>query len=496
MIDVLRESRNAHGGFIHAPERLKSAVPSTRTRQAMRGLSYWGKRMSEYEEFLAKKAQDGMMEGFMPNFMPDYLFDFQRALVDWGLRKGKSAMFVDTGMGKTPMQLVWAENVVRHTNKPVLVLTPLAVASQTIRESEKFGIEATREVGKHIVVVNYERLHHYDTLDYGGVVCDESSAIKCFEGAHRKEITEFMRQVPYRLLCTATAAPNDYTELGTSSEALGNLGYTDMLGRFFVNDQHSISVSHNHGVWDRGWRFKGHAETPFWRWVCSWARALRKPSDFGYDDGLFILPPLIEQETIVAARKPRADMLFDIPAVGFREEREVRRRTIEERCEVAALKVLGTGKAAVIWCHLNDEADTVTKMIPGAQQVSGQDSDESKEEKFEAFRTGVLRVLVIKPVIGAWGLNWQHCAHVVYFVSHSYEQFYQAVRRCWRFGQTQSVTVDMIRTEAEERVMANLKRKAQAADRMFTDLVGYMNNALVIDRRREFTGKGEVPKWL
>jgi hypothetical protein len=443
----------------------------------------------------------------MPEAVHEKLFDWQKEIVQWSLEKGRAAIFADCGLGKTPMQLEWARLVSHSQSKPVLILAPLAVAPQTVREAEKFDIEVQRssgEVNGNIIVTNYEKLHHFNPSDFSAVVCDESSILKSFDGTRRQQITEFMRRVPFRLLCTATAAPNDYIELGTSSECLGELGYTDMLMRFFVNDQHVIKpMTYRHRGQDSaavgekaGWRFKGHAEEAFWRWVCSWARALRKPSDIGYDDNGFILPKLTEVETVVQARSKRPDLLFDMVAVGFHEEREVTRRTIEERCEIAADKVNKTTEPAVIWCHLNDEADTLVKMCPDANQVSGSDSDESKESKFEAFRNGELRVLVIKPKIGAYGLNWQHCAHVVYFVSHSYEQYYQAVRRCWRFGQTRPVTVDIIRTEAQERVMQNLKRKSDAADRMFIDLVNYMNNALSMDNKRDFIERMDLPTWL
>ncbi len=448
-----------------------------------------------YQEFLETKLQGGAPTGFAPVYMPSFLFDFQASLVDWAVRKGRAAIFADCGLGKTPMQLVWAENVHRQTNRPVLILAPLAVAAQTVREGDKFGIDVSRSKNG-LTVTNYERLHHFDPADFAGVVCDESSILKSFDGARRAAITEFMRRVPYRLLCTATAAPNDYTELGTSSEALGELGYTDMLGRFFVNDQHSIKAGHNHGDWSKGWRFKGHAQEAFWRWMCSWSKAVRRPSDIGFDDGPFVLPGLQENETVVKAPQPRDGMLFDVAAIGFHEEREVRRRTIYQRSEAAAAKVQDTGKPAVVWCHLNDEADTLVRMIPDAEQISGSDSEEAKEERFEAFRSGQLRVLVIKPKIGAFGLNWQHCAHIVYFTSHSYEQYYQAVRRCWRFGQTESVVVDVIRTEAEERIQANLRRKAEAADRMFSDLIGHMNDALRIERRQVNSSGMEAPTWL
>lgn len=457
----------------------------------------------DYRDFLASKAQYGADSGFAPVWMPDFLFPFQVAMVEWSLRRGRAALFEDCGLGKTPQQLVWAENVVRKTNRSVLILTPLAVAQQTVREAHKFGIECRRsfgdlDPGAHIVVTNYEKLHKFTPSDFSGVVCDESSAIKAFNGKRRAEVTEFMRTVPYRLLCTATAAPNDYIELGTSSEALGEMGQTDMLGRFFVNDQNTCDMKvkwRNQGGTGRGWRFKGHAEVPFWRWVSSWARAMRKPSDFGFENDGFNLPPLVEREHIVETRTLAPGMLFALPADNFFEEREERRRTIAERCEMAAELVAGDAPA-VVWCHLNDEGDRLAKLIPDGRQVSGSDSDEAKEEAYEAFATGQLRVLVIKPKIGAYGLNWQHCAHVVTFASHSYEQYYQAVRRCWRFGQTRPVVVDLVVTEGERAVKDNMRRKSEAADAMFAALVAHMNDAMNLGHGDGFEKLTEVPSWL
>jgi hypothetical protein len=458
--------------------------------------------VSNYAAFLERKAQLGGDHGFDPVWMPEFLFPFQSHLVEWATRKGRGALFADCGLGKTPMQLVWAENVVRQTGKPVLILTPLAVAQQTTREAEKFGIEATRsergEVTSRIVVSNYERLHLLEPSAFGGVVCDESSILKNFNGARRAEVTEFMRRLPYRLLATATAAPNDYHELGTSSEALGELGYMDVLGRFFITVQGS---NHNYGgkyrvVECNGWRFRGHAEEPFWRWVSSWARALRRPSDLGFADEGFDLPPLTYQEHVVTARTTRPGMLIDLPTNGFHEEREERRRTIGERCEMAAALVNDTGQPAVVWCHLNDEGDLLEKLIPDAVQVSGRDSDDAKEAKFVAFGRGDTRVLVTKPKIGAWGLNWQHCAHIVTFPSHSYEQLYQAVRRCWRFGQEREVTVDVVLTEGEMGVQANVQRKADQAERMFSALTAHMRDALAINRAVRYEQVVEVPSWV
>jgi len=457
-----------------------------------------------YNEFLESKRQIGGKYGFTPRFLPEWLFDFQQALIEWSVEKGKAAIFADTGLGKTPMQLVWSQNIIEETNKPVLLLTPLAVGVQTLREAEKFGIPAYRphdsgyEGKAQVVIANYERLHYFNPSAFGGVVCDESSAIKSFDGKHRAEVTEFMRTVPYRSLWTATAAPNDYIELGTSSEALGELGHIDMLNRFFKNDQNTSDMHtkwRSQGGTKNMWRFKGHAEEAFWRWVCSWARACRKPSDLGFDDSRFILPPLIENEHIVETRMPAPDMLFAVPARNFAEEREERRRTIEERCELAA-QLVNTSEPAVIWCHLNDEGDLLAKMLPEFTQVSGKDSEEEKEAAYMGFVDGSIRGLIIKPKIGAWGMNWQHCAHTVTFASHSYEQYYQAVRRFWRFGQKRPVIVDLIASEGEIGVKENMRRKAIAADKMFSALVAEMNNSLALKRENNFTKAEEIPSWV
>lgn len=460
-----------------------------------------GAILSDYQTFLERKSQLDGDHGFEPTFMPDDLFSFQASLVEWAVRKGRAAIFADCGLGKTIMELVWAQNVAIHTGKPVLLLTPLAVAQQTVHEAEKFGIPVTRslhgEVLDQIVVANYERLHLFQPEHFGGVVCDESSILKSFEGTTRKAITEFLRTLPYRLLATATAAPNDYIELGTSSEALGYLGYMDMLSRFFTND---TRTSHGyHGKWRvnsaHDFRFKGHAEEAFWRWVSSWARALRRPSDLGFSDDGFDLPPPTIREHVVEPHAPRPGMLFDLPASGFREEREVRRRTIAERCQMVADLVNHTNEPAVVWCHLNPEGDLLEKLIPDAIQVSGRDSDDAKESKFLAFTNGESRVLVTKPVIGAWGLNWQHCAHLTFFPSHSYEQYYQAVRRCWRFGQTRSVLVDIVATEGEVDIQHNLQRKAKQAETMFSQLVSHMRDGMAIQRSEPFTTEVKLPEW-
>lgn len=451
----------------------------------------------DYSAFLHQRSQLDGDHGFAPVWMPEFLFGFQTELVAWALRKGRAAVFADCGLGKTPMALVWAENVHRHTGRPVLVATPLAVAAQFEAEAVKFGVDAkvSRDgsAAAPLTITNYDRLHLFDPADYAGVVCDESSAIKAFDGKRRRLVTEFLRQMPYRLLATATAAPNDYIELGTSSEALGYLGHMDMLSRFFTNAQRNSFMRMLHE--EAKWRFKGHAEQQFWRWVSSWARALRRPSDFGYDDTGFTLPELILREHVVAASRPSEGQLFTTPATGLHEEREEARRTLPERCAAAA-GLLDDAEHGIAWCQLNDEGDLLTSLIDGAVQVKGSDPVDAKEAALAAFGRGEIRVLVTKPSIAGWGLNWQHCNRMTFFPSHSYEQYYQAVRRCWRFGQQHPVTVDIVTTEGGAKALANLERKASQADRMFDALVDHMRGAVDIDRSLDYPNAVEVPSWV
>lgn len=477
----------------------------------------------DYGAFIDRKSQLGNAGGFEPVFVPDFLFPFQAHLVEWAVRHGRGALFADCGLGKGPMALVWAENVVRHTNGRVLLLTPLAVGAQMVTEGEKFGVDCARSRDgslpeSRIVVTNYQQLHKFDPNDFTGIVCDESSVLKHFTGSTQKNVTRFAAKLPYRLLCTATAAPNDYTELGTSAEALGVMGHTDMLGRFFrptdnarparIEDVKRTSRTGRDGganhfaklayrvSQDIGkWRMKGHAVVPFWRWVSSWARACRKPSDLGFDDTGFILPDLIEHDVVVVPERPAEGMLFVQPAFGLREEREERKRTLVERCERAAALV-DHNRPAVVWCHYNDEGDALEKMIPGAVQVAGRHSDDEKEEAYQAFGGGEIRVLVTKPKIGAWGLNWQHCRDVVTFATHSFEQEYQAIRRCWRFGQEHPVTVHRISSEGEAYLRQNLARKRKAADEMFDAIIRFMHDAQAVEMKHQGDQQPEVPSWL
>ena len=452
--------------------------------------------MTDYQTFLERKSQIGGNSGFEPTFMPDYLFPFQKSLVTWAVQKGKAAIFADCGLGKTPMQLVWAQNIVEKTNRTVLILSPLAVGAQTVKEGAKFGIECAQsrsgKVVSKITITNYENLGHFDPSDFSGVVCDESSILKNFDGATKAAVTEFSRQLPYRLLCTATAAPNDYHELGTSSEALGYLGYQDMLTRFFKED-----VAKDYLGWGRKtYRFRGHAEEPFWRWVCSWGRCCRKPSDLGFSDEGFTLPPLIEKEVVVKCSIARDGFLWAMPAIDLNEQREERRLTIDGRCDKGAEIAENHKGQSAIWCHLDAEADRMVKLLKDAKQVSGKMSVEEKEETLLAFQSGELEKIVIKPKIGCFGLNWQGCHSVITTVSNSWEQYYQLVRRCYRFGQKNPVTVSTITSEGEARVLANLRRKAEGASRMFDALSMHMNSSTAIARSEKFTRKENVPAWL
>ena len=455
--------------------------------------------MLNYEGFLKNKQQRNNLSGFDPIYIHDKAFDFQKYLIEWIIKIGRGSIFADCGLGKSLIELAFADNVVKKTNKNVLLLTPIAVGQQMEREAEKFNIEAKRsrdgKIKSKITITNYEQLHHYDYKDFEAIICDESSILKNFNGKIKSAITIFARKLKYRMLATATAAPNDYIELGTSSEALGYLGYMDMLNKFFKNDMHNSAMRYRGEA--TKWRLKGHAHIAFWRWVCSWSRACRKPSDLGYDDDGFILPELIENDyEIKDFDRSDQGLLFALPAAGLREQRIERKITIKHRCEKAAEIANNTNDFCVIWCNLNKEGDLLEKIIPGAVQVSGKDSNEKKEEKLVSFSNGDIRVLIIKPKIGAFGLNWQHCNHTIFFPTHSYEQKYQTIRRFWRFGQKRNVIVDNIFTDGDKLLINNLKRKTRQASQMFSSLIKEMNNALHIKTNIDFNIKTEVPKWL
>jgi len=453
----------------------------------------------DYQSFIAAKSQSSTGSGFETTFLPDCMFPFQKHATSWAVRTGRAEIIADCGLGKSLCELVWAENVLRHTNKPVLLLTPIAVGKQMAEEAEKFGIACKRSRDgkitseKTIWITNYEQLHKFNPDDFGGCVGDEAGCIKDFKSQRKESVTEFMRTMPYRLLATATAAPNDYWELGTASEALGYLGFRDMITTFFKQE-----TQKDHCGWGRTkYRFRGHAESPFWKWVCSWAMCFRKPSDIGpFDDAQFQLPELIEKEIIVETAKCRDGMLFPVPAKGLKEEREERRISIVERCEMAADLASQVGKdPCVLWCELNPEGDLLEKMIPDSIQVSGSMSDDEKEESFSAFSSGECKRLVIKPKIGAWGLNWQHCADTIVFPSHSFERYYQLTRRFFRFGQKRPVKVTSIVNEGETGVLKSIARKSAQAERMFSLIAKHMNDPSYLTNQDFYPVKERIPLW-
>lgn len=451
--------------------------------------------MTSYEAFLESKRHTQGNFGFEPEWIPDKAFGFQQHAIRWAVNKGRGMVGFDCGMGKTLIQETFAENVRRKTGGNVLLLTPLAVGAQAVAEGEKFGIECHRSKGEvfPITVTNYEQLHHFNPSDFQGVVADESSCLKNFDGVLKAKITAFCRKIPYRLLCSATPSPNDFIELGTSSEALGDLGYMDMLSKYFKNDQNSNHPNRN---WSGGakWRFRGHSQTEFWRWVCSWARMARKPSDLGFSDEGFQLPDLIFRSHSVSCDKPTDGFLFALPACGLKEERAERRRTLQERCEMAA-RLAGSRKdPSLIWVNLDDEAKLVKKLTPDCVEVHGSDSVERKEEVFMDFAAGKIPNLVTKYTIAGFGLNFQNCAHQVHFPNHSYEQRYQSIRRSWRFGQKNQVTIDDVTSDGEQGVTANLDRKAKQMDIMFSRVVELMNHELAHKETNKFTKKFKTPK--
>ena len=437
-----------------------------------------------YEAFVSRKlstvAPTGIREGFS---LPDSLFPHQAALTAWALRRGRAAIFADTGLGKMRMELCWAEAVHKHTKRPVMIHTPLAVAQQIATEGAKIGIHAKvcrdgGDVIDGINVINYDRLHKINPADFAGVVLDESGCIKHAETQAFKALTQAYRDTPFKLPATATPAPNDWTELGTHAEFLGICTKAEMLAEYFMHDGGDTSV----------WRLKGHARAQFWRWVSSWGAMIRKPSDLGFDDGAYNLPPLHLHEHHVSFEMPLNGMLFAAEAQTLSERRDARRKSLEDRVAACAGMVNAhPGEAWVVWCDLNAEGDALQKAIPGAVQIAGADSVEVKEQRLQDFAEGRTRVLISKPSICGWGLNWQHAAHMAFVgVTDSYEAYYQAVRRCWRFGQARDVHVHIFASEQEGSVVANLKRKEADAKAMGDALASEVIDSV----RDELMGQG------
>ena len=434
----------------------------------------------DYRAFLASKREIATAVGFDAGVISDRLFPFQRDIVRWACARGRAAIFADCGLGKTPMQLEWARLVNEHTRRPVLILAPLAVSSQTQREGEKFAIGVTScriaaDVRDGINVTNYEKLHHFDPAAFGAIVLDESSILKGFDGAMRKAITDFALSIHYRLACTATPAPNDLIELTNHAEFLDVMSGKEILALFFRQD----------GNTTHAWRLKGHAREDFWRWMASWSVALRKPSDLGYDDAAFTLPPLTVHEHSVAA-KPATGELFATHATSLADVRAAQRGSLAERVAMCAAMVNALSDPWIVWCNLNAEADALARAIPDSVNIQGSNSANEKELALLNFVSGNVRVLVSKPTICGFGMNFQHCANVAFVgLSYSYEQFYQAIRRCWRFGQANPVNAHIVIAENEGAVKATIQRKERQAMEMMAEIVQRMAGLQLDGQKRD-----------
>lgn len=456
-----------------------------------------------YHEFLsAKRALDphtGLQGGIRIN---DRMMPHQADIARWALRRGRAAVFAGTGLGKTFVELVWAQNVAAHTGKPVLIFAPLAVSEQHITEGEKFGIEAAlvasqRDCVIGVNVTNYQKIEHFNLSEFGGVVLDESSILKSTDGKYRTRLIAECARIPFRLAATATPAPNDFMELGNHAEFMGVCSYTDMLARFFVHD----------GGDTQQWRLKGWAEDRFWQWMASWSVMLRKPSDLGYPDDGYDLPPLIyHNHTAEVEYGPSIETgtLFPMEARTLQERLSARRDSVEDRVALAA-QITPSDRPFAWWCNLNSEADALAKAIPGAVNLSGSDKDDEKRRKLLDFKAGRIRVLITKPLIAGFGMNFQHCADTGFVgLNDSFEQVYQAVRRFWRFGQTKPVNCHFISAETEGAVIANIRRKEADADHMAERMVSHMadiSSAEVRGMARDVadytpTAAIKIPSWI
>lgn len=433
-----------------------------------------------YEEFIRSKQHSAQDFGIEPVYIPEGMFDYQEHVTRYAIKKGRAAIFLDTGLGKTLIELTIAVNYAQETGKPVLIITPLAVAFQFIKEAEKFGIsdisyskDGTYET--KIVVCNYERLDKFDNNDFDCVILDESSILKNFNGAIKGQITSFLKKVKYRFLFTATPAPNDYIEFGTSSEALGYLPYMDMLQKFFRNNENNIRPQ------DIGskWYLKPHAKEFFFSWLATWSTHMKRPSDLGFDDKSHILPPLIENihevynvnNWVINGQV----VMFNRAAKTMTEVRQEQQGTVKERAEKA---VSLASETCVYWCNFNDEGDLIDQIDSDAVQIKGSMQLEKKEDILLNFANGEIKRLITKPKITSFGLNWQHCNHTIYFPTWSYEQYYQAIRRFWRFGQKNQVTVDLVISDGQKRVIETLLYKTKKAKEFAETINQAVNNEI------------------
>lgn len=459
----------------------------------------------DYTDFIENKKHSIENYGIEPSFIPEQMFDFQKYVAKYAIKKGRCAIFLDTGLGKTIIELTVAKNYIEKTNKPCLIICPLAVAFQFIKEAEKFGIgDISYSKDGHyktkIVVCNYERLSYFNSSDFDCVILDESSILKNFEGETKKAITSFIRKTKYRYLFTATPSPNDYIELGTSSEAIGYLGYTDMLTKFFKNNNNNTIKIGRISQERQGveWYLKSHAEKDFWRWISSWSLSMRKPSDLGFDDSTHILPELIENKTIVINKNPLCVggqfLMFNSIAQNFAEIKAEVRATINERCESAVIKS-SKHKVSVYWVNLNDEATLISKLDKDAYEIKGKMNIDEKEDILLSFSNGEIKKLITKASITSFGLNWQQCNHTTYFPTYSYEQYYQAIRRFWRFGQKKTVYVDLILSDGQTRIMDSLMVKKEKAIEMFENLTQQTNSDFKIESK-EFNKQIKKPSFI
>lgn len=419
--------------------------------------------MSSYDSFIINKRAVMPPRGFTVerDELHHSLFDFQRDLVSWALRRGRAAIFAGTGLGKTRMQIEWAMHVHRLSGGDVLLLAPLAVAAQTIREGAELGYEITMcrsqdDVKPGLNIANYEMMHHFEPILFDGVVLDESSILKSFTGKIRTDLIESFAFTPYRLACTATPAPNDYMEVGNHSEFLGVMTRTEMLSMYFVHD----------GGETQKWRLKGHAEESFWKWVASWGVVLEKPSDLGYADDGYNLPPLTIIDRVIEVEGELAKTLS--------QRQKARRETALERVAACAEIVNESDEIFLIWCDLNVESEMLKAAIPGAVEVKGSDKAAFKEKAMLDFAAGKIRVMISKPSICGFGLNFQVCANMAFVgLSDSFEKVFQAIRRCYRFGQTDPVNVTMITSSREGATAENIKRKEADFRKMVAEMVKY-----------------------
>jgi len=454
----------------------------------------------KYQEFIKNKRHSIGEFGFDANYIPDMAFDFQKEIIEKAVKKGRMAVFADTGLGKTLMQISIAQNVVNHTNGKVLILTPLAVAFQFIIEAEKMGIndiEYSKD-GNHtksIVISNYERLHYFDKKDFQGVILDESSILKNFDGKIKNEVTSFVKKIPYRFLSTATPSPNDFIELGTSSEALGYMGYMDMLGKFFKNNNSSVAKQ-TRNIGEK-YYLKPHAEKDFFAWVNQWSIMVKMPSDLGFSNDRYNLPELnikkhiIENNSLLGINDQV--QMFVKEAKTFHEIRHEQKQTIRERCEKAV--ELARGKTSVYWCNLNEESSLLKELDSEAVEILGSMSIDKKEQILLDFAQGKIKRIITKAKMTGMGLNWQHCNHSVFFPTYSYEQYYQAIRRFWRFGQTKDVTIDLVTSAGQKRVLEALQQKTDKAIQLYENLVKNVNS-IYEDDKKQFNKEIIKPKFI